>query len=51
MLHHSDSIEDAAKADAVILVEEKHVSRLKDTDRMAETLMISGANVIGCIVI
>ena len=51
MLHHSDSIEDAAKADAVILVEEKHVSRVKDIDRMAETLMNSGANVIGCIVI
>ena len=51
MLYNSDAIEEAARADAVILVEEKHISRIKDTDRMAESLKICEANVIGAIVL
>ncbi len=51
MLQNSAVIEEAAKADAVVLVEEKHVSRIKDTDRMAESLNICEANVIGAIVL
>ncbi len=49
--HHSEGIMEAANADAVIIAEEKDVSRLKDMDRMAETLIIAEANVIGAIVL
>ena len=50
-LTDSEAITEAAKADAVILVEEKNVSKNKDIERMAETLSISKANVIGAVVL
>ena len=50
-LHNSGAVADASKADAVILVEEKHVSYLKNIDRMADLLIIGRANVIGAIVL
>ena len=50
-LQNSMAITEAAKADAVMITEEKRVSRLKDMDRMAESLMISEAKVIGAIVL
>lgn len=49
--HNSEGISEAVKADAVILVEEKGVSYLKDIDRMAENLIIAEANVIGAIML
>ena len=49
--HNSDGITKAAKADAVILVEGKGISDLKDIDRMAENLIIVEANVIGAIIL
>ena len=51
MHQNSDAIEDAAKTDAIVVVEEKHVSRIKDTDRMAESLNYCEANVIGAIIL
>ena len=50
-LSDSEAITEAAKAAAVILVEQKDSSRIKDIERMAESLMISQANVIGAIVL
>lgn len=50
-LTDSEAISAAANAEAVILVEEKNESRTRDIERMAETLLISKANVIGAIVI
>ena len=50
-LTDSEAITEAAKAAAVILVEQKDTSRIKDIERMAESLMISQANVIGAIVL
>lgn len=50
-LTDSEAITEAAKAAAVILVEKKDTSRIKDIERMAESLMISQANVIGAIVL
>ena len=51
ILRNSDAIADAGKADAVVIVEKKHVSRMKDIGRMAEILEISKANVIGSIIL
>ena len=51
MLHSNEVVPEAIKADEVIVVEETHASRIEDIDRMAETLMICKANVIGCITI
>ena len=39
------------EADAVLIVEEKHHSRLSDIRKMAETLQLNQANVSGCIVL
>lgn len=50
-LTNSEAIADATKASVVILVEEKNTSSNKDIERMAETLMIGRANVIGAIVL
>jgi len=47
----SDVINKAAKADAVIIVEEKYVSRQKDIHSVVETLLICKANVIGTIIL
>ena len=41
----------AKDADAVILVEEKHVSRLADVERAAEMLLIGEVDVKGCVVL
>ena len=51
IIRNSEAITEASKADAVIIVEEKDRSRLKDMDRMAENLIIAEANVIGAIVL
>ena len=50
-LTDSEAITEASKAAAVILVEEKNTSRIKNIERMAESLMISRANVTGAIVL
>ena len=41
----------ASKADAVVLVEEKHASRLQGVEREAEMLVMGSANVTGCVII
>ena len=51
MPHNAAAIADAKQADAVILVEEKYASRMKDIVREAEMLTIDSANTVGCIVI
>ena len=51
ILRNSDAIADAGKADAVVIVEKKHISRMKDIGRMAEILEISKAKVIGSIIL
>ena len=51
MTRNSEAIKEAAKADAVILVEAKEVSGIKEIDRMAENLIISEAKVIGAIIL
>ncbi len=51
MLRNSTAITESSKADAVLLVVEKHRSGLKEIDRIAEDLIISEANVIGAIVL
>lgn len=48
---NSRAITEAAGAAAVILAEEKDVSRIPQIDSMAEKLMISGASVIGAVVL
>lgn len=50
-LDNPAAISAAGSADAVVLVEEKYASAMKDIEREAEMLMISSANVGGCIVI
>ncbi len=50
-LTESDAITEAANAAAVIIVEEKGLSRNKDIEQMAETMMICQAKVTGAIVI
>lgn len=51
MPYNAAAIADAKQADAVVLVEKKHVSRMGDIQRSAEMLEISKADVIGCVVI
>ena len=51
LLHDATALEEAKRADTVILVEEKHVSRLSDIAREVELVGLSAANVGGCIVI
>ena len=51
MPDNPDAIMDARQADAVILVEEKYASRMRDVIRAAELLQIDGANVKGCVII
>ncbi len=48
---NADAIVDVKDFDAVILVEEKHISRNGDILRAVEMLQIGGADVKGCIVI
>ena len=48
---NADAIAAVKDADAVILVEEKHASRNADIERAAELMMISEANVGGCIML
>ena len=49
MPRSSEAVPEAVKADKVVIVEERHFSRVKDIDRMAESLIFCKANVIGCI--
>ncbi|MBQ3278575.1 MAG: hypothetical protein IJG94_05375 [Clostridia bacterium] len=51
LISDGQAVMEAGKSDAVILVEEKHVSPIKDIDRSAELLNIGEANVIGFVVI
>lgn len=51
MLHNSEAIPEAMEADEVIIVEKRHFSRLKDVDRMVETLSICNAKTVGCVVL
>ncbi len=50
-LSNSGAIQAASEAEAVILVESKQVSYTGDIRKMAETLLIDKANVIGAIVL
>ena len=50
-LTNGAAITDASQADAVVMVEEKHVSRLQDIRREAELLIMGSANVTGCVLI
>lgn len=50
-LSNSDAVTQASKAAAVIIVEEKEISRNKDIEQMVQILMISRTNVIGAIVL
>ena len=50
-LHHAGAVTAASRADAVLLVEEKGVSYLKNIDRMAELLNTCEAKVVGAIVL
>ena len=47
----SGSAENACKAESVLWVEKKHVSRSKEIRRAAEVLEAAGANVIGTLVV
>ena len=51
ILVNADAITAVKDADAVILVEEKHASRIADIERAAELLIISEADVGGSIVL
>ena len=51
LLVNADAITAVKEADAVILVEEKYASRTADIERAAELLLISEADVNGCIVL
>lgn len=48
---NADAVTAMKGADAVILVEEKYASRAADIERTAEMMLISQANVGGCIVL
>ncbi len=50
-LTNSAAITSAAQAQTVVLVEQKHASRVKDIEREAELLITGKANVAGCVVI
>ena len=50
-LTNNAAIADASEADAVVMVEEKHASRLNSIEREAELLIMGSANVSGCIAI
>ena len=50
-LNNADAVPAASKAEAVILVETKNASYLKNIDRMAELLITCEAKVIGAIVL
>jgi ElaB/YqjD/DUF883 family membrane-anchored ribosome-binding protein len=50
-LTNGAAITDASQADAVVMVEEKHVSRLQDIRREAELLIMGSANVTGCVLV
>lgn len=45
------AIAEAKRMQAVVLVEKKELSKISDIDRMVEMLSISGANVIGAVVL
>lgn len=51
ILNDLSSIAEAKRMQAVILVEKKETSKTSDIDRMAEMLSISGAEVIGAVVL
>ena len=51
MPNNASAIAEARQADAVILVEERYVSRLRDIFRTAELLQIDEAEVKGCVII
>lgn len=50
-LSDNKAIAEATKAEAVVLVEGKNISRQQDVDMMVEALIISKANAIGAILI
>ncbi len=50
-LHNDHAVTEAADADAVIITEERKLSRKQDIEKMAETLIICKAKVIGAIVL
>lgn len=50
-LTNNAAIAGASGADAVVMVEEKHASRVNSIDREAELLIMGSANVSGCVVI
>ncbi len=50
-LTNNAAIAGASEADAVVMVEEKHASRLNNIEREAELLIMSSANVSGCVAI
>lgn len=51
LANDSETLTRAAAVDAVLLVEEMHVSRVKDVDRVAELLTIGDTNPIGFVTI
>ncbi|MBR3053113.1 MAG: hypothetical protein IKG59_03190 [Firmicutes bacterium] len=51
LLDNQAALSGASQADAVVLVEEKHVSRTRSIEREAELLNMSSSKVGGCIVI
>lgn len=50
-LNNKTAIASALKADAVVLVEERHVSHTRSIEREAELLLMSSAKISGCIII
>ncbi len=51
ILYDPDAITEAKRVQAVVLVEKKELSETADIERMAELLSISGANVVGAVVL
>jgi len=50
-LTNSAAITSASQAQTVVLVEQKHASRMADVEREAELMITGSANVAGCVVI
>lgn len=50
-LTNREAVSAAGKADAIVLVEERYASKIRDIDRAAEMLMIGDADVGGCVII
>ena len=50
-LANREAIAATGRVDAIVLVEERYASRMRDIDRAAEILEISGTDVGGCVII